>query len=53
MKVIVTGATGSIGSSIVDRLVKKGHEVIGLGQNKEKIEIKLASHKNMIDKIDR
>jgi nucleoside-diphosphate-sugar epimerase len=38
MKVIVTGATGSIGSSIVDRLVKNGHEVIGLGQNTGKIE---------------
>jgi len=38
MKLIVTGATGSIGSSIVDRLVKKGHEVIGLGQNINKIE---------------
>ena len=38
MRIVVTGATGSIGSSIVDRLVKNGLEVIGLGQSTEKIE---------------
>ncbi|MGY8734722.1 MAG: NAD-dependent epimerase/dehydratase family protein [Candidatus Poseidoniales archaeon] len=38
MKVVITGATGSLGSSIMSRLVESGHEVTGLGRNGNKIE---------------
>ena len=38
MRVVITGATGSLGSSIMNRLVESGHEVIGLGRDINKIE---------------
>ncbi|UJH66777.1 TIGR01777 family oxidoreductase [Allomuricauda sp. SCSIO 65647] len=38
MKVLVTGATGLIGTAIVDRLIKKGHVVHYLTTSKRKIE---------------
>lgn len=38
MRIVITGATGSLGSSIMNRLVESGHEVIGLGRNGNKIE---------------
>lgn len=38
MRIAITGATGSLGSSIMQRLVQSGHQVIGLGQNLSKIE---------------
>lgn len=38
MRIVITGATGSLGSSIMNRLVESGHEVIGLGRNNNKIE---------------
>ena len=38
MRIVITGATGSLGSSIMNRLVESGHEVIGLGRNTNKIE---------------
>ena len=38
MRIVITGATGSLGSSIMNRLVESGHEVIGLGRNSNKIE---------------
>lgn len=37
MKIFVTGVTGYIGGSLADRLVRKGHEVLGLVRNEAKI----------------
>lgn len=36
MRVLVTGATGAIGSSLCDTLLARGDEVIGLSRNPEK-----------------
>ena len=36
MKVFVTGATGYIGGSVAERLVRSGHAVLGLVRSKEK-----------------
>ncbi len=35
MKILVTGATGFIGSNIAKGLCERGHEVIGIGRNNE------------------
>src|SRR5262245_16461390 len=36
MKILVTGATGYIGGSVVERLTELGHRVSGLVRNEEK-----------------
>ncbi|MEO3874646.1 NAD-dependent epimerase/dehydratase family protein [Nonomuraea sp. B12E4] len=38
MRVFVTGATGFIGGSVADRLLREGHEVAGLVRTSEKAE---------------
>ena len=37
MKVLVAGATGAIGRSLVPQLVEAGHEVTGITRSKEKL----------------
>ena len=37
MKIVVTGATGTLGMAIMERLRKEGNSVIGLGRSKTKI----------------
>eukprot|EP00026_Physarum_polycephalum_P003333 Phypoly_transcript_03343.p1 GENE.Phypoly_transcript_03343~~Phypoly_transcript_03343.p1 ORF type:complete len:307 (+),score=45.39 Phypoly_transcript_03343:1423-2343(+) len=39
MKIFVTGATGYVGSRVVDQLVAEGHKVVGLCRNEEKAKI--------------
>ena len=38
MKIVVTGATGSLGTALMYRLRDEGYSVIGLGRSKSKIE---------------
>ena len=38
LNILVTGATGSLGSAVMQRLVSKGHSVKGIGRSHQKIE---------------
>lgn len=44
MKVFLTGATGYVGSVVAEKLVAKGHHVVGLARN-EASEAKLRERK--------
>ena len=37
MRVLVTGATGAIGSAVCDALLARGDEVVGLSRNPEEL----------------
>ncbi len=37
MKVLVTGATGYIGSVVAEKLLAAGHEVVGLARSPEAV----------------
>jgi uncharacterized protein YbjT (DUF2867 family) len=39
MKVLVTGATGYVGSRVVDQLLAEGHKVVGLCRNEERAKL--------------
>lgn len=38
MRVLITGATGGIGEALIQLFVLKGHEIIAVGRNREKLE---------------
>ena len=38
MKIVITGATGSLGRAVMQHLTKQGHEVLGLGRNETKLQ---------------
>ena len=38
MKIVITGATGSLGRAVMQHLAKQGHEVLGLGRNETKLQ---------------
>jgi len=37
MKIVVSGATGSLGKAVMQHLTEQGHELLGLGRNEAKI----------------
>ena len=39
LNILVTGATGSLGSAVMQRLKSKGHSVKGIGRSQQKIEL--------------
>ena len=47
LNIILTGATGVIGSSILDKLVLGGSNVLASGTNEEKLKIIQEKHKNI------
>lgn len=56
MRVFVTGATGHIGSAVVDELLRAGHEVVGLARSHEGVAALKAKgaavHRGDLDDVD-
>ena len=54
MRCIVTGAAGFIGSHLVDRLVKEGHQVLALDNfaTGSKKNLKISANKIQIERAD-
>ena len=46
-KVIITGATGGIGNSLVDKFYSLGSEIVATGTNEEKLQILKKKHSNI------
>ena len=49
MKIVITGATGSLGSAIHGRLLKRNHDVVGLGRNAKKLTRLISEGREMLN----
>ena len=47
LNIILTGATGVIGNSILDKLISAGSKVLATGTNEEKLKIIQQKYKNL------
>jgi nucleoside-diphosphate-sugar epimerase len=56
MKVFVTGATGWVGSAVIQELQQAGHEVLGLARNEESAaklaQLGIAAHRGDLSDVD-
>ena len=47
LNIILTGATGVIGNSILDKLISAGSKVLATGTNEEKLKLIQEKYKNL------
>lgn len=48
MRIVVTGATSGIGRALVERFIKEGHQVLGIGRNFEKYPLKAPNYETYV-----